>query len=318
VSLEHVADRRALAVRADMLARTRAFFTARGVLEVDTPALSAAAATEPALASLTTHVDSLGGPQYLQTSPELAMKRLLAAGSGDIYQVCRVFREDELGRWHQPEFTMLEWYRVGFDVDALMHEVGEWIVDVLAPYRRVSPIRMLRYADAFRDHLDIDPHGDCAALADRLRAKGIDADRRFDRDTLLDLALGASLAPSFPGEGLTFLFDYPASQAALARIRDGDPPVAERFEAFVGSLEVANGFHELADPSEQRRRFTDDNARRERLGRAAMPIDEAFLAALEHGLPDCAGVAVGFDRLVAFALDASELASALSFAHRRR
>lgn len=317
MSLEGVADRRALAVRADVLARTRAFFAARGVLEVDTPALSEAAAPEPALVSMQTQIESLGAPHYLHTSPELAMKRLLAAGSGDIYQVCRVFRDAELGRWHQPEFTMLEWYRLGFDVEALMREVRDWIVDALAPYRHVDSVRMLRYADVFRDRLEVDPHGDCADLAERLRAEGIDADRSFDRDALLDLALTTSIAPAFPREGLTFVYDYPASQAALARIRAGDPPVAERFEAFLGPLEIANGFHELTDPSEQRRRFAGENARRERHGRAAVVIDETFLAALERGLPECAGVAVGFDRLVAFAIGARDLASALSFAHRR-
>jgi elongation factor P--(R)-beta-lysine ligase len=317
VSLERAADRRTLVVRADMLARTRAFFADRQVLEVDTPALAESAATEPALVSMSTVVESLGVRHYLHTSPELAMKRLLAAGSGDIYQICRVFRDAELGRWHQPEFTMVEWYRQGFELDALIREVRDLIEALLAPLRSVAPIRIVSYAEAFRERLGIDPHGDCARLAARLAAEGIDADPRFDRDTLLDLALSASIAPAFPHNGLTFVHDYPASQAALARVRAGTPPVAERFEAFLGALEVANGFRELTDPVEQRQRFANENARRAQLGRDPVVVDEAFLAALEQGLPECAGVAVGFDRLVAFAVSAADLASALPLAHRR-
>ena len=317
MSLARCADRRALEVRAELLMRTREFFADRGVLEVDTPALSVAAASDPALHSLATEVESLGARHYLQTSPELAMKRLLADGIGDIYQICRVFRDDELGRWHQPEFMMLEWYRVGFSMQDLMREVEMLLTELLRPHRPLDSIVISSYAALFGDAFGIDPHGDCAGLDAQIRAAGIRLDARLRRDALLDLALGTIVAPSFAPRQLTFVYDYPASQAALARIRGGEPPVAERFEAFVGPLEIANGFRELSDPDEQRRRFEADNSIREKLGLPATVIDEAFLGCLQRGLPDCAGVAVGFDRLVALAIGADDVAQGSSFAHRR-
>jgi lysyl-tRNA synthetase class 2 len=320
MSLRLSASLAALRTRAAMLAGVRAFFAQRGVLEVETPALSTAAATDPAIASVVAAVRSLGtAPLYLQTSPEFAMKRLLAAGSGDIFQLCRVYRDEELGRWHQPEFTMLEWYRVGFDDHALMEEVAELVDAALSAAGRSAPLPIVRvrYADAIRAALETEIDGPVEQLAARLVARGVDVPRGLARDALLDLACATLITASFDPNALTFLYDYPASQAALARLKGGTPPVAARFEAFAGGIELANGFHELTDSGEQRRRFEAERDQRRRAGQTTAPLDEDLLAALEAGLPDCAGVALGFDRLVALALDATDLAAALAFVHER-
>lgn len=310
----------ALRTRAAMLAAVRAFFAERRVLEVETPALSPAAVTDPAIESVAAKVDALGPAlHYLQTSPEFAMKRLLAAGSGDIYQLCRVYRDDELGRWHQPEFTMLEWYRVGFDDGALMDEVAELVAATLQAAGHAAPARTIRvrYAEALAAALGVGPDAPGDVLAQRLTARGIDVPAGLAHDAVLDLACATLVTASFDPAALTFLYDYPASQAALARLKPGTPPVAARFEAFMGGIELANGFHELRDATEQRRRFMTERGRRHRNGQPTTPLDEDLLAALATGLPDCAGVALGFDRLVALALGARELAAALAFVHER-
>jgi lysyl-tRNA synthetase class 2 len=305
--------------RAAMLAAIRAFFAARGVLEVETPALSRAGATDPAIESVTAAARSLGpAPLYLHTSPEFAMKRLLAAGSGDLYQLCRVFRDDELGRWHEPEFTLLEWYRVGFDDERLMTEVAELINAALravgAATRRTVRVR---YAEALQSAIGAPPEAPTAVLTERLGRCGIDIPPGLAHDTLLDLAFATAVGASFDKEALTFVHDYPASQAALARLKPTQPPVAARFEVFSGGIELANGFHELTDAVEQRRRFEAERAARVRAGRHAAPLDEQLLAALASGLPDCAGVALGFDRLVALALGHDNVASTMAFTHGR-
>jgi len=304
--------------RAAMLAAVRAFFAQRSVLEVETPALSPAGVTDPAIASVVAAVHGLGpAPHYLQTSPELAMKRLLGAGSGDIYQLARVFRDDELGRWHQPEFTLLEWYRVGWDERQLMTEVAELVGAVLAAAGSTATVRSVRvrYADALHAALGAKPDAATPELTQRLAAHGVDVPRDLAHDAVLDLAFATRVVASFDPAALTFVHDYPVSQAALARLKPGPPPVAARFEAFSGGIELANGFHELNDAHEQRRRFEAELARRRRDGLPTPPLDEDFLAALEAGLPDCAGVALGFDRLVALATSKTDLRSSLSFAH---
>jgi lysyl-tRNA synthetase class 2 len=250
------------------------------------------------------------------------MKRLLAAGSGDIYQLCRVFRDDELGRWHEPEFTLLEWYRIGFDDERLMTEVAELIGTALdavaagdgAPPR---PAVRVRYADALQRAVGASPDAPTAVLVERLERHGIDVPPGLGHDAVLDLAFAMVVVASFDTRVLTFVHDYPASQAALARLKATTPPVAARFEVFAGGVELANGFHELKDPVEQRRRFEAERAARVRAGRHAPPLDEELLAALTAGLPDCAGVALGFDRLVALALGTANVAAAMSFAHGR-
>ncbi len=303
-----------LRARAALLARIREFFTGRGVLEVETPALSTAGISDPALESITA---SLGGRRYwLHTSPEYAMKRLLAAGVGDCYQICRVFRDGELGRWHQPEFTMLEWYRVDWDETVLMDEVNELIKRAVGESVLAGPCSRLSYADAFERRLGIDLHGNLSGLPGCLASLGIDVPEGLDRDGLLDLAFSEAVAARFDPGALTFVYDFPASQAALAAIKPQTPPVAARFEAFAGGIELANGFRELTDAAEQRARFVREIETRRARGQPVAPLDDAFLDALKHGLPPCAGVAVGVDRLVALAAGLDNVAATMSFAHR--
>jgi lysyl-tRNA synthetase class 2 len=244
------------------------------------------------------------------------MKRLLVDHARDIYQISRVFRDGELGRWHQPEFLLLEWYRRGFTEAELMDEVEALLVAVMRDCGRNLGCVRMTYKEAFVRALDIDPLGDVAALPKALAQRGIDVPRGLGRDALLDLALGAAVVRTFAPEVVTFLFDYPASQAALAEIKDQTPPVAARFEAFVGDLELANGFKELTDAAEQRRRFQIELDKRRTGGRPELPVDEEFLAALAKGLPPCAGVALGLDRLIALAAGLDNLAPAITFAHR--
>jgi lysyl-tRNA synthetase class 2 len=303
-----------LGARATMLARCREFFAARGVLEVETPILAQATVTDLHLASLTTRLAGRPCPYYLQTSPEYAMKRLLAAGSPDLYQICKVFRDGESGALHNPEFTMLEWYRRGLDHHALMDEVEALLATLLAG-RLAHPAERLTYREAFRRELGLDPLAAplatlAALAAERAGATGLGA----DRDTVLDLLMGAVVGPALGRGRLTFVHDYPASQAALARLVPGTPPVAARFEAYVEGLELCNGFHELADAAEQRRRFEADRAARAARGLPQPPIDERLLAALAAGLPDCAGVAVGLDRVLMLATACSSIREVLTFA----
>ena len=307
----------ALRTRARMLARIRAFFAARGVLEVETPALSSAGVSDLALDSVLAAARSLGStPLYLHTSPEYAMKRLLAGGSGDIYQICRVFRDDELGRWHQPEFTLLEWYRIGFDDVRLMDEVEALLRAALADDGRDWRSEHIGYSDALARALGVDAGASSASVAASLAERGDDVPQGLAHDALLDLAFASVVVPGFAADALTFVCDYPASQAALARLKPKVPTVAARFEVFARGIELANGFHELTDAAEQRRRFEKEIDARRRAGRHVPPLDEDFLDALARGLPDCAGVAVGFDRLVALALGAERVADAMAFVHR--
>ena len=312
------ADRERLALRADVLAGLRAWFSPRGVMEVETPMLSPSGLTDPAIDSLETTL--IGRSFFLHTSPEFAMKRLLAAGIGDIYQICRVFRAGEAGRRHNPEFTMLEYYRLGYDDRRLMDEVDELLRDILGGRLRLGPTVRLSYAEAMRRHAGVDPHGDAApALRDALAAADVDVPDSLagDRDGLLDLLLATVVEPAFDPSALTFLHDYPASQAALARLRPGAPATAARFEVFLGGMEVANGFHELADAKEQSARFEREARTRARAGRDCPPADRRLLAALAAGLPDCAGVAIGVDRLVMIAGGCETIDEALAFAVAR-
>jgi lysyl-tRNA synthetase class 2 len=304
----------ALQLRARMLAQVREFFASRGVLEVETPALSAGAVSDPQIESLATRVAGVPGPLYLSTSPEYPMKRLLAAGSGDIYQVCKVFRDAERGRWHNPEFTMIEWYRLGFDDTALMAEVEGLAALLLAPDRPPRPAERLTYAEALRRHAGVDAHEDDDSVFELAAADhGIVCRAELDRDAKLDLLMGLVVGPKLGLDRPCFICDYPASQAALARLKHGLPPVAARFEFYIDGIELANGFHELANAAEQRARFNGDLAVRGARGQVRPPLDERLLAALRSGMPDCAGVALGFDRLVAVALGAGRLSEAMSF-----
>jgi len=297
-----------------MLAAARAFFAQRGVLEVETPILSAAAVSDPQLESLATRIAGMPGEFYLQTSPEYSMKRLLAAGSGDIYQICKVFRDAERGRWHNPEFTMIEWYRLGLDDAALMDEVEALVSSLLQPQRRLGSAERLSYSSALERHAGVDAfRSSDAELSAAAERHGIACDAQLDRDAKLDLLMGLIVGPKLGRDRPCFVCDYPASQAALARLKPGLPPVAARFELYLDGVELANGFHELQDAAEQRRRFERDLSLRAERGQKRLALDERLLAALENGLPQCAGVALGFDRVVALALSADSLAQAMAF-----
>jgi len=305
-----------LRLRARLLAGIRAFFADRGVLEVETPALSGAATPDPALHSLVTRYTGPGAASgralYLHTSPEYPMKRLLAAGSGDIYQLCKVFRDGESGRLHNPEFTLLEWYRLGIDHHALMNEVAALVTAVLGA---VGEVEKLSYGEVFTRHTGIEPHEATAtALVDCARGHGIatDALALTDIDAWRDLLLTHIVEPRLGRGRLTFVYDYPATQAALARVCPGEPPLASRFELYIEGIEIANGFHELNDADEQRRRLTRQRERRRERGLPEVPFDEAFLSAVDH-LPDCAGVALGVDRLIMLAAGAPAIHEVLAF-----
>lgn len=290
--------------RAALLSRIRTFFSARGLTEVETPLLAAATVTDPFVHSLSV----TGCPATvfsaetacLQTSPEYAMKRLLVQGSGSIFQLCKAFRADATGRMHHVEFTLLEWYRLGVDHYALMDEMDAFLQAMLA----VPAAQRISYRAAFLAQGLPDPH----AASDETLARCV-ADRislaapAGGRATLLDLLMTHCIEPCFDSSRPVFVYDFPACQAALARLREEDPPVASRFEVYCGGMELANGFHELQDAAEQRSRFAADQQQRALLGLPAVAMDESFLSALEKGLPDCAGVALGVDRLLMIALN---------------
>lgn len=323
------ASRALLEQRAALLARTREFFAARGVLEVDTPILVNAPVSEVHIVSASVQLardappasgaaqPAAHPPLYLHTSPEYAMKRLLAAGSGDIYQVCHVVRGAESGRLHNPEFTLIEWYRVGFSVAALMDEVEALVRLLLGPAAAQRAPERISYRDAFLRELGLDPlSAPDEALEQAARPLGFVGDGA-DRDAWLELLMGALVGPRLGRNALTFIHGYPASQAALARLDPHDPRTARRFELYCDGIELANGFHELAAASEQRARFERDNAERRRLGFPPSRLDERLLAALESGLPDCAGVALGFDRTLMLATGASHIDEVLAFTTAR-
>ena len=303
-----------LRLRADILAKIRAFFAEREVMEVETPLLASAPVTDLHLHALSCRYRGPGVDEgrelYLQTSPEFAMKRLLAAGSGPIYQICRAVRNGEAGRRHNPEFTILEWYRPGWDHHRLMDEVDELLATSLGSCSG----ERLSYAETYTRYAGFDPHREPdAALRDRARGLGVPSADDLSRDDLLDLVLTHVIEPKLGHCQPAFIHDYPASQASLAKIRNGDPPLAERFEVFAEGVELANGYHELVDAGEQRRRFEADVRKRKGHDLAAVPIDERLLAALEHGLPDCAGVALGVDRLIMLASGSRHIADVLAF-----
>lgn len=303
-----------LRLRAALLAELRRFFAARGVMEVETPMLAHAGAPEPQLQNLRTRLNlpgaSVGTWMYLQTSPELHMKRLLAAGSGPIYQVARVFRDGERGRLHHPEFTLVEWYRPGFDHHLLMDEIGQLLAALLGS----GPGERLSYAEAFARHAGIDPfHASAQALREHCTALGLMPGSVDDRDQHLDFILSRQVGPRLGMQAPCFLYDFPDSQAALARVRPGRPPVAERFEVFYRGIELANGFHELRDPRTQRRRLEQACDKRRQAGTGDGVPDERFLAALAYGLPDCSGCAVGLDRVLMIRAGLDDISQALAF-----
>ena len=306
----------AIRLRARLYALIRQFFAERGVLEVETPVMSAAANTDPNIESFSTHfsghVDAGARERWLRTSSEFAQKRLLAAGIGDCYELGRVFRNGEAGRRHNPEFAMLEWYRVGWNHRQLADETIALVQEALALRGEAAEVRNITYRDLFIDAIGLDP---MAADEQQLRSAlhGVRVnDEGLGRDDRLDLLLTHRIQPAFPAGRITVVYDYPASQCALAKVRADDPPVAERFELYVGQHEVANGYHELTDAAEQRARFERDNARRRSRGLAEMPLDENLLTALK-GLPDCAGVALGVERLLMAMTGSEDIRNMIAF-----
>ncbi len=312
----------ALKKRAEIIQQIRNFFHARQVLEVDTPLLSLNTVTDPYVIGIPANFKQDGLQEqivYLQTSPEYAMKRLLAAGSGSIFQICKAFRQGDLGRFHHPEFTMLEWYRIGFDHYDLMDEMDELLQTIL----KISSAERLSYAELFEKFLGINPH--TASIKDLIKCAN-DHDIQFVdnsnenmsdetlRNRWLNLLLTHIIEPQIGKEKPIFLYDFPVGQAALAKIRhDVTPPVASRFEVYFKGLELANGFHELQNADEQRKRFEADILYREQHKIPSVAMDENFLAALESGLPSCAGVALGIDRLIMIALNAKSIHDVMSF-----
>ena len=305
-----------LQLRARLYALIRAFFADRHVLEVETPILSAAGNTEPNIESFSTafsgHVDAGARERWLRTSPEFPLKRLLAAGMGDCYELGRVFRNGEAGGRHNPEFSMLEWYRVGWDHRRLMGETIELVEAALAMVGRRAEVLIESYRQLFLDELGIDPlHAPIDELRAPLAEYNIDPDGLV-RDDWLDLLITHKLQPAFPRDRITLIHDYPATQCALARIRPGEPPLAERFELYLGRYELANGYHELNDAVEQRARFERDNTLRRSRGLHEIPLDERLLSVLD-ALPDCAGVALGVERLMMCLVGTDAIADVLAF-----
>lgn len=306
------ADARALRERARVYHQIRAFFAARDVLEVDTPLLATSTNTDRNITSI--EIADPARPCFLQTSPEFAMKRLIAAGSGSIYQICHAFRAAESGRKHNPEFSLLEWYRIGFDYQQLMDEM-EILIDCLSS--RENQFQRLSYADLLLEHTGIDiARTELGALRQKAQALLPHADTSaLDFDQCLDLLIGFAVGPQL--QGYVFVYDYPVSQAALARVSASDPGVAERFELYYEGLELANGFSELTDANLQRARFEADNRERQAAGLPQYPIDQQLLAALDAGLPECAGVALGLDRLLMVLLGYDRIEQVLSFCETR-
>jgi lysyl-tRNA synthetase class 2 len=301
-----------LELRADMLKRLRSFFDARGFLEVDTPLLSRDTVVDVHIDPIA--VEMLDGHRlYLQTSPEFAMKRLVASGATAIYQVTHAFRAGESGALHNNEFTMAEWYQT----ELSMSQAMQFLSELSAALLDRGPAQLVTFADAFEQHAGINPHtAACAELVNAAKRYGLvdDATPLHDeRDIWLDRLLTQVVEPKLGVPTPTIVYDYPADQAALATVRDGELPVAERFELYVDGIELANGYHELLDANTLRQRNRDNSRHRLQLEKSILPEDSRLLDAMDHGLPQCCGVALGFDRLVMIATGAKNIREVMAF-----
>ena len=308
-------------LRASMLTRARRFFKSKDVLEVDTPVLSRSAVSDPHIESIAASLAlNPAATHYLHTSPEYFMKRLLCAGYPDIYQVCKVFRDNEVGRNHQPEFTMIEWYRLDYELDQMSAETLAFVAAILDDTSLLTNAVHIDYTDAFQRFAGCDPFDtDTAELAAMVDADAsLKASIGGDRDTWLDLVLERKVVPQFAVDRLTVLSHYPLSQAALARECPVKPGLADRFEVFLGPSELANGYVELRDADEYERRFAADHATRKSRGQIERPLDNEFLEAIQQGLPACAGVAVGFDRLLMIHAGENDIRNVQAFAFVER
>lgn len=311
--------------RALLLQQVRAFFAQRAVMEVETPILASAPVSDPHIQCVGTQNpqqqgESIQPAHWLRSSPEYFHKRLLAAGSGDIYELGKVFRRGEAGRWHNPEFTMLEWYRVGWQYHQLMDEVAELVLQLLANFEANAenqaawPVQRLSYRELHQQILNVDPFQLNLAEWQVLAAEhGYHDASHSPLAILQDFVYGVAIRQHLPTRQLSFIYDFPLHQSALARIRPGNPAVAERFELFMGQVEIANGYQELTNAAEQRDRFTHDQQLRAAYAMPQAPSDEFFLSALAHGLPECSGVAMGIDRLFALIRGETQLAHVMSF-----
>jgi lysyl-tRNA synthetase class 2 len=304
-----------LKARAELFKALRHFFSDKNVLEVETPMLSEAATVDPFIDSMSAQV--LGETMYLQTSPEFYLKRLLAAGSGDVYSLAKAFRQGERGGRHHPEFTMLEWYRVAWDEHRLMDEVAE-LVQIFLPG---LDIEKFSYGDCFLKYLAIDPHSVTGDELTRILRDNIELSNmqgEVDKDTALDLLMTHCVEPQLP-KGLVFVYDYPASKAALAKLGSNvqGQSIARRFEAYLNGMELANGYFELTDADEQQARFEKDVAYRLEHNLPHFPYDKNLVSALKYGLPECAGVALGLDRLLMILCNKKTIQEVISFAEPR-
>ncbi len=306
------ADKQLIKLRADTYTKIRQFMAERNVLEVETPVLSHATVTDMQLDSFRSEYSSprtgSGKNLYLQTSPEYAMKRLLASGTGAIYQISKVFRNEEQGKLHNPEFTMLEWYQPGYDHHQLMQELELF----LNPFA-INHCGKTSYVELFLEHTGLDPHTcDTNELKSMAQQHGL-LSTIEERSVLLDFIFSDKITSTLGNTRPLFVYDYPACQCALAKLSDSTTIVAERFELFINGMEIANGFHELTDAEEQFARFEQDLALRKKENRTNLPIDHLFLDALKHGLPDCAGVAIGIDRLLMAMTGTKDIREVLGF-----
>ena len=304
-----------LLTRAKLIEEIRRFFTDRGLLEVETPVLSEFGVTDVHLATFSTEFISpfgdLSKTLWLSTSPEYHMKRLLAAGSGPIFQIGKVFRNEEAVNRHNPEFTMLEWYRPHFDMYRLINEVDDLLQQIL----ECPPAESMSYQFAFQQYVGLDPlSADLSELVEKAKKYQLMGAENESRDTLLQFLFSAVVEPQIGQEAPVVVYHFPASQAALAQISSEDLRVAERFEFYYKGLELANGFHELSDAREQLRRFQQDNLQREKMGLPVRAIDTRLLSALQAGIPNCSGVALGVDRLLMIAMGAEHIKEVISFA----
>ena len=311
-----------LKIKARLLSKLRAFFDEKNILEVQTPVLSQAGNTEPTIETFIIHQfensKHIIQPSFLNTSPEFSMKRLIAAGSGSIYQITPAFRQNEQGQRHNSEFTLLEWYRLNFDHHALMGEVNSLVRYVAEDFFKLGRSQFFSYQDAMVKFADIDPfNATNEELKEATIKAGIDAvgmdDVNVTQDTWLDLIMSEVVEKNLPLNCPVFIYDYPASQAALAKIRKGSHDVAERFELYINGMELANGFHELSDAAEQAQRFKQQQQQRKESGQQGIPADYHLIEALKHGLPECAGVAVGLDRLLMVLTGAEHIDEVLTF-----
>lgn len=308
-----------LRLRARMLSNIRTFFDEKGVLEVETPLLGNACGTDPSLSFFSTQFSFQPYEKklFLQTSPEFAMKRLLAFGSGSIFQICKAFRNGESGKLHNPEFTILEWYRVGFTLSMLMDEIAELVQNLLSPFIKLGKEQRISYSEAFRLYTGIDPLKfslnqfiECAKDHNLPEAEAICGS---DYSLWLDFFFSHLVQPNLGNQKLCMIYDYPACQASLARLKPDEQRVAERVELFIDGVELGNGFHELNDAEEQNKRFNSEIDQRKRSGAPDVVKDQRFLDSLEAGLPDCSGIAIGLDRLLLVMSEKKELNDVLAF-----